>query len=35
MMARIIRMALAISIPRGEMAVLKHFQARMPWALPA
>jgi hypothetical protein len=24
---------LAISIPRGETAVLKHFQARMPYGL--
>jgi hypothetical protein len=25
--------ALAISIPRGEPAVLEHFQARMPYGL--
>ena len=25
--------ALAISVPRGETAVLKHFQARMPHGL--
>lgn len=25
--------ALAISIPRTEVAVLKHFQARMPYGL--
>jgi hypothetical protein len=25
--------SLAISIPRGETAVLKHFQARMPYGL--